>query len=110
MTANSKELEGGYDPLEDPFYVHGPIWLAITSILLDRLLAVILWSYEGNPLVMSLGIPKWLFLTLILIAGMLFAWYTSEGVSNDIVRALTYGIAVAHVFIVLMNISVVILS
>lgn len=107
------ELQGNdglYDPLEDPWYVHGPIMLSIFSILLDRLIAVSLWSYESNPVVMQLGIYRWVGLSIILIFGILYAWYTAEGVSNSVVRVLVYGIAVAHLSMVVLNISVVILS
>lgn len=109
MNATAEELEREYDPLEDPIYVHWPIWLSITAILLDRALAVILWAFESNPIVTQMGIPSWLLLTFVLITGMLYAWYPAMGVRNDIVRALTYGIAIAHVSMVFINLAVVIL-
>ena len=110
MNATSEELEREYDPLEDPIYVHGPIWFAIDMIVVDRLLAVINWSFESNPLVMQLGVGRWVALTAVMIIGMLYVWYAAEGVSNTLVRVLVWGIGVGHLSMVLLNLSVVFLS
>lgn len=96
--------EGEYDPLEDPRWVHGPIWLAISAVLLDRLVTVLFWSLESNPVVQALGIGRWLVLTVILTVGMSFVWYECMGVKSRIVRALVWGVVIGHILTAVTNV------
>ena len=109
MSVSESHSDGSHR-LESYRYVHGPIWFAIGSILADRLLAAILWQYESNPVVIELGFLTWIFLTLVLLFGMAFAWYSAMGVDNSIVRALVYGIGIFHTIAVISNFWIVFLS
>lgn len=107
LETNQKEEKGEYDPLEDPWYVHGPILSLVFLILTDRLLTAAFWHLEANFLVNGMGLWQWLFLTAVLVLLLLFAWYPAMGVKNWLCRALVYGLIVFHLLVIGSNLLVV---
>ena len=96
-----------YDRGEDPIYVHLPIALAVLSILGDRLITITFWSYEANPLVSSVGMGRWLALTVVLVVLLPVAWYGAMGFESRLVRALMWLVCALHSLAVVTNALVI---
>lgn len=87
---------GTYDRLEDPIYVHVPILLFVLTILYDRAITTVFWSHESNPVVLQLGLSRWIGLTAVLILGFGLLWYFSGLAGDRIGRGCCYISIVFH--------------
>ena len=79
------------------------IWLAVLSITLDRIITVMFWGYESNPITIELGLYWWLILTYILIIAMASIWFYFGLWLNRCNRLLTWFLIVIHVFAFISN-------
>jgi len=86
---------------------HG-VWAAILPIVSDRLITLAYWHHESNANVESLGRVGWVALTALLIGLLLVVWYRMDVRENVVTRACVGLLAVSHVVVLLVNVSVVV--
>lgn len=54
------------------------VLVPVSLIAADRAITLLYWEHESNPIVSGMGIPAWLLVTVITVAGLLWLWYRTE--------------------------------
>ena len=108
-----KEVSSMYHKLTDNLRNKNiALVFAISAIIFDRVLAILLWDFESNPIVIDMGKGVWLFITLILIWMVVYVWYISQQTRGHFSIAVLYWlwlIGFAHMLIVFINIVYVLI-
>lgn len=83
------------------------VWWAIGAIITDRAVTLPLWAYEANPLVTGIGRGAWVGVSVVLILGLLVAWYPLNGRSSRLGHGVMYTVTGLHVLAVVSNVAAV---
>lgn len=80
-----------------------PLLAAGGCITLERMVTVLLWEYESNPLVLDLGLGPWVGLSLILLLGAWVAWEPLNAKHSRAGAWLMWAVAGYHTLAVVSN-------
>lgn len=107
LETNQDESEPPMSTNLNPKMVHDLFIAAVLTILLDRAITLLFWSYESNVLVSSIGKESWIAITAVLIGALWIAWYYCEAHREKWGVYCMIGIILFHLLTVVTNLAAV---